>query len=361
MPTAPQLLIDIASRHQVHLQRLSAGEVRKVANFLRQMDKDVRKRLAGKDITDYTRRRLESLLAAIREDLQSVANEFRESTIQQALELANYEAGFEIRSLEQVVEYDFTRPTGTQLRSAVLTNPLAMQDTRYGGLMLSAFIDAAMAPNLDRVVSVIRSGYYQGQTTPEILRAIRGTKAASYTDGIWPGVGRNADAIVRTSLQHAATQAREATWAANSDIVRGVEWNATLEARTCAVCGALDGQIYPMDKGPRPPLHPNCRCGVVARLDDRFRFLDEGATRFSRGADGVKSVPATQSYYDWLKTQPREFVDTAVGPTRAKLLLDGGLSAQQFAELNLGRRFEPLNLDQMRALDPVAFARAGID
>jgi SPP1 gp7 family putative phage head morphogenesis protein len=361
MPTTPQPLIDIATRHNVYLQRYAAHEVKQIAAFLEQMDDAVRKALGGKDITDYTRRRLETLVTSIGEDLTAITGELKTQTLAQAVELAQYETGFEIRSLNQVVDYDFARPTAAQTRAAVLLNPLTIPDSRYGGMILDAFITDAMRPGVERVTAAIRSGYYQGQTTNQILQVVRGTRAAQYTDGIWPNVGRDAETVVRTSLQHAATQARESVWAANSDIIRGVEWVATLEVSTCNVCGGLDGQVYPMDKGPRPPIHPNCRCATVARLDDRYKFLDEGATRFSRGPDGVERVDAKETYFSWLKKQPKDFVDTAIGPTRAKLLLDGGLSAQQFAELQLGRRFEPLNLAQMRELDPVAFARAGID
>jgi hypothetical protein len=49
-----------------------------------------------------------------------------------------------------------------------------------------------------------------------------------------------------------------------------------------------------------------------------------------------------------------------IGPTRGKLLRDGGLSARRFAELQLGKTFEPLNLKEMRKLDPLAFRRAGL-
>jgi hypothetical protein len=66
------------------------------------------------------------------------------------------------------------------------------------------------------------------------------------------------------------------------------------------------------------------------------------------------------SYYDWLKTQDREFVADAIGKTRAQLFLDGGLSADQFAKLNLGRNFEPLTLVEMRERDAAAFKRAGL-
>lgn len=56
----------------------------------------------------------------------------------------------------------------------------------------------------------------------------------------------------------------------------------------------------------------------------------------------------------------KEAMDIAIGTTRAKLLRSGGLSAERFAELQLGTNFQPLTLDEMRRLEPKAFARAGI-
>jgi len=94
----------------------------------------------------------------------------------------------------------------------------------------------------------------------------------------------------------------------------------------------------------------------VAEVDPKYDFLDEGATRSS--ASGY--VDGDLTYYEWLKTQPEAFQDSAIGPTRGKLLRDGGLTAEEFARLNLGRNFEPLTLEEMRKLEPTAFQRAGI-
>ena len=66
------------------------------------------------------------------------------------------------------------------------------------------------------------------------------------------------------------------------------------------------------------------------------------------------------SYYDWLKQQPAAFQDKAIGPVRAKLFREGGLSIERFSELQLDRNFSPLTLVQMKALEPLAFERAGI-
>jgi hypothetical protein len=100
----------------------------------------------------------------------------------------------------------------------------------------------------------------------------------------------------------------------------------------------------------------NCRSTTVADLDPKFDFLKEGRTR--SGEKGP--VDAKKDYYDWLKDQPPEFQDQALGPKRAKLFREGGLSADKFAELQLDRNFEPLTLAEMRALEPEAFKNAGL-
>jgi hypothetical protein len=135
----------------------------------------------------------------------------------------------------------------------------------------------------------------------------------------------------------------------------------------------MSDRVFPIDEGPRPPLHINCRSTTVAVLDDRYKFLDEGATQSARDpiTGKVESVPAGQSYYGWLKTQPAAVQDSIIGPTRGKLLRDGGLSAQRFSELSLGKNFQPLTLYGrdlpgggremgMIDLEPTAFIKAGL-
>jgi len=80
----------------------------------------------------------------------------------------------------------------------------------------------------------------------------------------------------------------------------------------------------------------------------------------TRPAEGGP-VRANTSYYAWLKRQPRGFQEEVLGKTRAMLFREGGLSAQQFADLNLDRKFKPRTLDEMRRLRPVVFDRAGVE
>jgi len=314
------------------------------------MRKSVLAELAGENITEWSRNRLNKQIEAINVMLAKPAKDITKLVNSQVKELAGYEAVFELKSLNDLVHAEFAVPSERQITSAVFSQPLQVSGP-YQGQLLESFIEDLGERAILRLDSAIRLGYAQGKTTPEIVRAL---------DGAIDLNRRDITSVVRTSLAHTANEARQAVWTNNADIIKAVQWVSTLDDRTTQECASLDGTEWPIDSGPRPPAHINCRSTIVPVLDDRFAGLEKGATRTAKGEDGIESIPAKQTYYSWLKTQPAEFQNEAIGPTRGKLLRDGGLSAQRFAELQLGKSFEPLTLDQMRELDPLAFSRAGL-
>lgn len=359
MPSAP-LLIDISSRHQVYLEGLKTRESNEAQVFLKKLDRDIRKRLSNTELTEFSRARLERLLETVKRDIKVVMAGHASQVKRSAEELAAYEAEFEAKAMGQVLEHEFVVPSVTQLKAAIYTNPLSAPGIDGNG-MLESFLDSFSERTQQRIASAIRLGYYQGETTNQILQRVRGTRARGFRDGIIGRTSADSKTIVRTALQHAASQARNETWQQNSDVVKKVRITATLDSRTSDICRSLDGREYPLDKGPRPPFHPNCRTSTTAVFDQRLSVLKEGATRFSRDPNGdVEYVPAKTNYYSWLKNQPAEFQDSVLGPTRGKLLREGGLPAGRFAELQLGKNFRPLTLEEMRKLEPVAFKKAGV-
>lgn len=49
-------------------------------------------------------------------------------------------------------------------------------------------------------------------------------------------------------------------------------WRTQEDERVCPVCGPLDGNTWPEDAGPTPPLHNHCRClRVVAFIEYAVR------------------------------------------------------------------------------------------
>ena len=356
MATAERL-IEISTRHQVMLERVKTGEANQFAAFLQEMDRELRWRLSGGDLTEFARARAEAQVADIERALAAIYGRFWQELRGRLIDIAEYEAGFEARALDDVTAAGFepVLPGADQVRAAVLAAPLSVRGAD-GGKLLEPFVRDWSGVEAKRVSGAIRQGFYEGATNSQILQRVRGTRANQYRDGILAISNRNAEAVVRTAVQHVASVARQQVWEANSDLVTGVRWVSTLDSRTTQQCRSLDGRIFPVDSGPRPPIHVRCRSTTAPELDGRFAFLRDGATRSSK--DGY--VAADQTYYDWLKKQPAGFQDQAIGPTRGKLLRAGGLSAERFAELNLGKNFEPLTLAQMRDLEPLAFERAGL-
>lgn len=153
-----------------------------------------------------------------------------------------------------------------------------------------------------------------------------------------------------------AAVARQAVAEANGDIVAGVRMVATLDSRTSSVCRSLDGRVFPVDSGARPPFHINCRTSFVLVLKAEYAGREAQGKRASAGG----AVSDGLSYYEWLGKQPAAFQDEVLGRTRGALFRRGGLSAKQFADLQLDRNFRPRTLDELRELIPEAFRQAGL-
>ena len=46
--------------------------------------------------------------------------------------------------------------------------------------------------------------------------------------------------------------------------VNAVVWETAMDRAVDAECADLEGQVWPIDEAPQPPLHINCRCGLGA-------------------------------------------------------------------------------------------------
>nr|WP_231387719.1 minor capsid protein [Pseudomonas nitroreducens] len=349
-------MVEASTRNQVFLERLKSGEVEKIAPYLVEVDRAIRLELSKDSLTSYSRQRFEKLLTAIDGIILAIYQRYIDVVEFDLVDLAQYEASFEARSLNQVlVNTVAVVPTTEAVRAAVFSQPLQVTGVDAGKL-LDPFLKDWTVTETQRVLGAIRVGYTQGKTNQQIIQQIRGTKSNQYKDGILATTQRDAEAVVRTAVQHTAMTARMETLKTNSNVVTGYEWVSTLDSRTTPQCRSLDGRIFQVGEGPVPPIHIRCRSSIAPTLNARFDFLKEGATRASK--DG--QVDASLTYYEWLKTQSAAFQDAAMGPTRGQLFRSGGLSAERFAELQLDRNFKPLTLDEMRRLEPLAFERAGI-
>jgi len=357
--TVNETLFDEFIRHQVYLERFKANQLRDLQRFLQELQDDV-SAVLGKRLIDVTTagtintKRLQELLKDLQTMSDEVARSMQEAQILQMRDLASYEAGWTLATLETVipVAISFNTLSAAQLWAAVNARPFE------GRLMKEWFRDYSQAQKF-RITQQVRMSVIEGETVEQTIRRIRGTRAMGYRDGAVQGLlRRSAEALARTTIAHVAQTARHATFENNSDVISSVQWVSVLDGRTSPICRSRDGKTFPLNKGPRPPAHPNCRSTIVPVTKSWKELgidLEEApkGTRVSMNG----AVPAETTYSDWLQRQPQSFQDDVLGEAKGKLFRDGGLTLDKFVDENTGRG---LTLDQLRKLHPGAFQRAGI-
>lgn len=335
-------LISAFISHQVWLQRNASHEVNELAPFIEQMRDELRAQVLQFGDDNRTRQNLEKLLRDLNDILEGITDGWEEKLTADLQELAGYEAGWASDTLAANVNAEFATPTPEQVWSAVKFQPLALDHKPVDfQQLLSGWGEA----EINRLVMGVKSGFVQGKTTRQIVKEVVGA------GGLADISERNAATVVRTSLNHVSTVAKELVYSKNSDIVEKYEWVSTLDSRTSTVCRARDSQQWEIGKGPLPPAHPNCRSSTAPVISEEFDFLDVGAKRAARGADGGTQVDASTTYYDFLKKQPAWFQDEALGPTRGKIFRNAGISPDEFRAISVDGFGRPLTLQQMADLD----------
>jgi SPP1 gp7 family putative phage head morphogenesis protein len=401
-------LVDIATRHQVYLERLKAGEVKKTDALFQRLNRDllaVLNRLDDQDLGVLTLIERARLIEDIRKNQVEAYTEHLVKISAMLRLLSEFSRDFELESLDEVSDDRVEPDDGQEDEGAALWEEVQAQPMGATGALLAAFLAAWMANEVTRGSNMVRRAISEGWTVSQLVTAFRGTKATNYENGLYASARRNARATINTAIQHVSSAARLLTMAktifqpkgrvgrlkvdaegkvtsiprsaraaaAQAGIkvgdkikLMGYRWVSILDDATTQICRSLDGQVFMFGEGPTPPAHINCRSSIIAEL--LGRWLKRGPTgrfvprdeRLATGAKGVERVDGGTTYYEWLKTQPAAFQNDALGVTRAKLFRDGGMSAATFAKLNLGRHFRPLTLAEMRRLKPNAFRRAGI-
>lgn len=360
MPIVSDELKAFSVRNQVLLERLKAGEHRYFQRYLKRIERSLSQRIRDEGERITTKKQLNKVIS----DTQIIQKEIYDEYIQQLSgnlgDIALSQAKFEAKSYQRVaIKYELIIPDQQQVISAFMVNPIQVKNYA-GDTLLKPFLKDFTAREASRVKGAVRQGFALGQNNSEIIQKIRGTKNNKFLDGILAISDRNARAIIRTAVQHSATQARLSTMAANDELIKGYQWVSTLDSRTTTQCQSLDGMEFKTGEGPLPPIHIGCRSAITPVLSEQFNFLDAGSKRASKGGSGGQQVSSKETYYLWLKKQPSAFQDEAIGPSRAKLLRRGGISADEFARLSLDKNFEPLTLAEMERKAPAVFEQAGI-
>lgn len=348
--------IDIAIKRQALLERLKSGQVKNFAKTIAEIEKLLRVTIAGlEDETSKMKQgQFEKLISDLQKDQALIFQSGVESFMKEQSEIAAFSMTQELLDLKNTVDMRGTKLnafTKKDIFERAIKRPL-----NTDGDLLEPWIKDFTTKETKRVSNAIRLGRTLGRTNQELVSELIGTKAQDYKNGILNITRRNASTVVRTSVQHVASAARQEVWEGNPKVIARYRFLATLDGETSATCRTLDGQEFDFGRGPIPPVHPNCRSTTLPVLSDKYKFLSKGRTRSS--ANGA--IDSKTSYYDWLKQQDAKTQDNVLGVQRAKLFRDGGMSAEKFRALQFDKNFEPLTLAQMRLIEPKAFEKAGL-
>lgn len=337
-----QYLIDASTRHQVFLQRYGAGESKKAIKLLNRLRRDINARLA-QEPTAFQRNRLAIVLQDI-EQLSAVAFKDIAGKVKSgAGNLAVDEAEFSTKLFNKASSANFAMPAENVLIAAVEAAPMAAP-AGMAGITIDESLRDYGKKKAAQITQTITDGLILGDTTPEISKKVGSMMNTLHR--------RQLDTLVRTAANHTSSVAREMTYQQNSDLLDGYQWVSTLDNRTTMICASRDGKTYAVDSGVMPPAHWGCRSTTIPVVMDEFTIAKPTKVRPAKGAAGAGTVSGKTTYGGWLKKQPKEFIDEALGVERSKLFRSGKLTIDKFVDPT-GRVY---TLDQLRSMNPFAFA-----
>lgn len=295
-------LFDSQVKRRIELERLSRSEARKLYRFLTEIQKDIIGKLANmreRGLSRATIRQQQRLLDSVNEIHASVYARLRDEMNGNFKRLARDQAAFEAGALNATgVVGSVGTLTGRQAIAAFRARPI--EDL---GLIQDMVKDLEPI-HRRRLSTALRTSFVQGESVGNAARRIRGQVAKSQ---------RGLLAFIRTANTHIASAVQTATYEANKDIVDQVEWRSILDSRTTKICASRDGNVYPADKGPRPPAHFACR-SVVSPLLKGFER------------------PERETYPTWFKRQNAATQKDILGAKRFRLYRDEGFEIDDFVD-----------------------------
>ena len=330
-------------RQSIDLNRYSNRVAREIVTNYNNVILDLTNKLATIDevSSPATVARIRSMLVQFRESLEGWSVEGTKYMADQMQALAVFQTDFVANELQKVLprgaaNVNTVQVSGDFARSIVYTDPtrvniltLPTLESQVGrtfsltaakgstitlpsGQVIEKAFRGIAESQAEFISREIRVGITEGESLPKISKRLRGrlrfganqemtAKAQALAGGNGMRLANNqVRTIVRTTVNQVQTMASQEVYAANQDVTSRYEYVATLDSKTTALCGSLDGKTFKYGEGPMPPQHFNCRSTTVPVIDDddlRRKFPD---TRPS----SVGRVSQDESYPDWLNKNP---------------------------------------------------------
>ena len=251
-------------------------------------------------------------LRSLREQIQLEVSRFGVEADRELTQLARESMVLAINHSTGLVETTLTSP---QARQAVMAsfsslNP-AQIETMVGFLApdspLHTSLTAQLGPAVaevvgDKLIDGIARGFNPRKTAAIVRREL--------------GVGLAwAVNTTRTANMYAYREATRANYAANSRVVSGWTWYATLDRRVCGNCLSRHGSKHSNEETLNG--HHQCRCTMLPNLP----------LAASLGLELPEIAPGEQ----WFAQQPAKVQRDILGPGMLAAWLDGAVTFDQFS------------------------------
>lgn len=329
-------ILDDTLRHAHYLERYKSGVVKKIIGLLNNGNDKYYAQIYRSRLENLNRRDVDKLLVRLKKSIKAGYEPVIEVLDAEIRDLGQAESLWQKKVIDGLVpiELDWEAPSEEQIYASVNSRP-------FEGLLLKDWYKGLEDGAFRRIKQNIMQGYVEGQTTDQIVRNIREVSEGR--------TRRAAETAVRTALAHTSNIARNESYRRNRRVIKAIEWVATLDNRTTAVCRARDGKTYPYNKGPRPPAHAGCRSTTIPVLKSLRQLgikADEVPNKETRASMNGQ-VSGELNYDGWLRKQPREFQDDVLGVQKARLFRKG-LTMERFVDKE-GREFTLKELEEREA------------
>lgn len=358
MATTSQIL-NRTLQHQVGIERAKAGEVKRIKKILGKVDNDILAAILSLP-ENYTKRDIDSLIVTI----DGLTSSFYSRTVQSAFNeiaetVVSFETDFAFTTVDEFLDGD--EPAQEVSKQGVLTK---VNNTKYQGKTLEVWNQKLAIDKAKRIERQIKIATVAGDPPEKIATsAKRGIRASN----------NNSQSVTAAYFNQASNISRDEVYSQNDSRVKQIVWSSILDSGTTITCGVRSNKRYdaktkaPIDhnnqwkEGPGK-IHFGCRSvpvpidaeGVITSGPGAdFKYSEGSKTaigadeNYERG-DNLKKdgkrfkiptknnelqkevVSANLDYEDWLRSQPREFVEDAIGVNKAERFLDQGLSLNTF-------------------------------
>lgn len=231
-----------------------------------------------------------------------------------------------------------------------------MVKTPLGGALYSDRMTANYQKTMFQMRTDLTQSMIQGEDMGKAARRLTGTGRA-FGGTIGARIVKQANVIARTEIMRVSNAVNRRIFEENQDIVKGVQFVATLDARTCIACAVQDGKIFYFAKNPptangTPPIHPYCRC-VFAPITKSWKELGAKNPNLKKAPPSTRATFTGQigrplQYESWLRMMNKkdpEFVREILGPARYNIWDNGYLKFSEMARDN-----RVLNLRELEEL-----------